>query len=77
LSRALGWWAYNNGGYAHGDPAVPLNYPTNVDATTVCQSPGQFDPWNFNTSFGFNSYHTGGVNFALVDVAFPQTMYQP
>jgi prepilin-type N-terminal cleavage/methylation domain-containing protein/prepilin-type processing-associated H-X9-DG protein len=61
----VGYWLGVNGGSAHANSIVPINYPTNP-AIDNC-SPAQFDRWNENTSWGFNSFHPGGAVFAMVD----------
>ncbi len=61
----VGYWAGANGGTAHGNPIIPLNYPTNPNSDN-CDQP-EFDAWNLNTSMGFASSHPGGVNFVNVD----------
>jgi hypothetical protein len=63
----VGYWMGVNGGNAHANSLIPINYPTNP-AINNC-SPPQFDRWNENTSWGFNSFHPGGALFTMVDGA--------
>jgi prepilin-type processing-associated H-X9-DG protein len=62
---SVGYWMGVNGGNAHANSLIPINYPT--DPTIENCDPAQFDRWNENTAWGFNSFHPGRANFALVD----------
>ena len=68
------YWAQLNGGTAHGNVTVPINWP--IDPSLNHCGPGgnrcrggapEFFPVNFNVSTGFKSHHPGGVNFLFVD----------
>jgi prepilin-type N-terminal cleavage/methylation domain-containing protein/prepilin-type processing-associated H-X9-DG protein len=64
-----GQWYYFNGGEAHVSTIVPLNYavthPINPSAGW-CSPADQFRG-NWDVSWGFSSWHTGGANFAFAD----------
>ena len=66
--RTWGWWFSNSNGNAHASTVTPIN------ETTTCQNaprritnPACTDPVNYNYSWGFKSFHTGGAQFLLVD----------
>jgi len=65
-SRA--WW-YFNGGTMECTTIIPINYlmPQDVDSTSSwCANPTK-QTYNWNTSWGFKSRHTGGANFLFGD----------
>jgi len=62
------WWNFN-GGNSHCTTIVPLNFRTpeqTVNAGGWCSDPIN-ETYNWNTSWGFGSRHTGGANFAYAD----------
>lgn len=64
-----GWWFSNSNGNAHASTVTPINEFTtcrNAQASQI-SNPSCTDPANYNYSWGFKSYHTGGVHFLLVD----------
>jgi prepilin-type N-terminal cleavage/methylation domain-containing protein len=63
----VGYWMGVNGGNAHANSMIPINYPTNPTIDNC--KPAEFDRWNENTAWGFNSFHPGGALFAMVDGA--------
>ena len=62
----VGYWMAGNGGNAHANSLVPINYPIDLDSPN-CSTGKQFDSANENTSMGFSSFHAGGANFGMVD----------
>jgi prepilin-type processing-associated H-X9-DG protein len=60
-----GWPEENTGAYK-ASTTVPINYPTDVNATIDCNPPDR-NVWNWNLSWGFKSRHTGGTNFVFCD----------
>jgi len=56
------WWSFN-GGASHVSTIVPINFmdPSKINSTPCYQMN------NWNWSWGFNSRHTGGANFAFAD----------
>jgi prepilin-type N-terminal cleavage/methylation domain-containing protein/prepilin-type processing-associated H-X9-DG protein len=61
-----GYWMGVNGGNAHANSLVPINYPIDLNSPS-CSVGKQFDSANENTSMGFSSFHPGGANFGMVD----------
>jgi prepilin-type N-terminal cleavage/methylation domain-containing protein/prepilin-type processing-associated H-X9-DG protein len=57
------WWDFN-GGQSHCTTIIPINYRS--DGKNWCSPPETFYG-NWNVSWGFKSYHTGGTNFVFGD----------
>jgi len=57
------WWGYNTGA-AHCTTIVPINMlmPNQVNTAGACTQTN-----NWNTSWGFKSFHTAGANFVFGD----------
>jgi len=67
-------WAYFNGGAAHTTTITPINFETKQQG---CSPSPERGTANWNTSWGFKSYHSNGANFLFGDggVRFiPQTI---
>jgi prepilin-type processing-associated H-X9-DG protein len=68
----VGWdnhWTYFNGGIAHVATTPPINQKstqTNWCDMSALNSKG-YPNHDWNTSWGFKSYHTNGANFLLGD----------
>ena len=67
------YWAQLNGGTAHGNVIVPINWPINPDlafcggGTNCWEQTPEFHPLNHNVASGFKSNHPGGAGFLLAD----------
>jgi prepilin-type N-terminal cleavage/methylation domain-containing protein/prepilin-type processing-associated H-X9-DG protein len=63
-----GTWNHFNGGVAHHGTLPPLNYLAGkkINNSVWC-SPADTAHHNWNVSWGFNSRHSGGANFAFCD----------
>jgi prepilin-type N-terminal cleavage/methylation domain-containing protein len=65
-----GWWFSNSMGNAHASTITPLNEGTTCRASPrKISNPNCTDPANYNYSWGFKSFHVGGVHFVLADGA--------
>jgi prepilin-type N-terminal cleavage/methylation domain-containing protein/prepilin-type processing-associated H-X9-DG protein len=64
-----GSWTHFNGGVAHASTIVPINYGINmIKNWGACPpSAGEYSRRNWNQSWGFRSYHSGGANFVFGD----------
>lgn len=78
-----GWWFSNSMGNAHASTVAPINEFTTCNNSTKISNPACTAKNNYNYSWGFKSFHTGGVQFLFVDgtVRFvseniDHTMYQ-
>jgi prepilin-type N-terminal cleavage/methylation domain-containing protein len=65
------YWAHVNGGSAHGNTTVPINWPIDPSLTPECDTMtcdnAAYNPFNRNVAFGFKSNHPGGAQFGMVD----------
>jgi prepilin-type N-terminal cleavage/methylation domain-containing protein/prepilin-type processing-associated H-X9-DG protein len=62
------WW-YFNGGNSHCTTIIPMNTnlpPALNNQSAWCSSPYNFT-YNWDLSWSFSSFHTGGANFAFCD----------
>ncbi len=64
-----GWWFSNGMGNAHASTVTPINERTTSDKVPAAQisNPACTEKANYNYSWGFKSFHPGGVNFLFVD----------
>ncbi|HMF13213.1 MAG TPA: DUF1559 domain-containing protein [Gemmataceae bacterium] len=65
-------WTHFNGGNAHVSTIMPMNYDTCDPGASWCTPSNPNKTvlnvvYNWNTSWGFKSYHTQGCNFCFVD----------
>jgi prepilin-type N-terminal cleavage/methylation domain-containing protein/prepilin-type processing-associated H-X9-DG protein len=60
-------WCWYNGGAAHTTTITPINYDNNQ--LNGCSPDPTRYYGNWNTAWGFKSYHAGGVNFLFGDGA--------
>jgi prepilin-type N-terminal cleavage/methylation domain-containing protein/prepilin-type processing-associated H-X9-DG protein len=65
--RTWGWWFSNSNGNAHASTVAPINEFTTCPNSTQISNPACTNPNNYNYSWGFKSYHEGGVHFLMVD----------
>ncbi|MDQ3330946.1 MAG: DUF1559 domain-containing protein [Planctomycetota bacterium] len=63
----FGWWFSNGMGNAHAGTVTPINEFTTCDNSTQISNPACTAKTNYNYSWGFKSFHTGGAQFLLVD----------
>jgi len=65
------YWAHINGGSAHGNTTVPINWPIDPNLTPECDTftcdNAAYNPFNRTAAFGFRSNHPGGAQFCFVD----------
>jgi prepilin-type processing-associated H-X9-DG protein len=60
-------WVHFNGGASHHSTLPPINYLANKsNLSGDCTNPDK-SRRNWNVSWGFNSRHSGGANFAFCD----------
>jgi prepilin-type N-terminal cleavage/methylation domain-containing protein/prepilin-type processing-associated H-X9-DG protein len=63
-----GWWYSNAMGNAHAGTVTPINeFNTCTMAPKKVSNPACTALSEYNYSWGFKSFHTGGVHFLLVD----------
>jgi prepilin-type processing-associated H-X9-DG protein len=62
-----GWWFSNAMGNAHASTVAPINEFTTCNNSKQISNPACVAKNNYNYSWGFKSFHTGGVQFLLVD----------
>lgn len=62
-----GWWFSNAMGNAHASTVTPINEFNTCTSTPRVSNPVCVGNSNYNYSWGFKSFHTGGAQFLLVD----------
>ena len=66
--QTYGWWFSNSMGNAHAGTVTPINeFNTCTMAPKKISNPACTDGGEYNYSWGFKSFHVGGVNMLITD----------